>query len=112
MHVALHHWWAAIDTARGISHRITYPRDELAAMFLDLPFAQVRCFDFAEPEGDPLNKETIEQLDGIIDRYQEFAAPLEQGEVFQQQGLELRSRLHVVGFQGAAQLIMLGWMPA
>jgi len=111
-HVALHHWWAAIDTARGISHRITYSREELAGMFLELAHEHVRCFDFAEPEGDPFDAETVEQLEEIIDRYQGFAEPLPQAEVFQRQGEELREQLQRVGFQGAAQLVMLGWTSA
>ena len=28
-HVALHHWWAAVDTAEGILHHETYTRQEL-----------------------------------------------------------------------------------
>ena len=31
-HVALHHWWAAVDTAEGILHHETYTRQEIVAI--------------------------------------------------------------------------------
>ena len=109
MHVDLHHWWAAVDTARGVSHRNTYPREELAGLFLALNLPTVRLFELAEPEGDPLDPATIEKLDAIIQRYQGMVDQIENGNGLKERGHELRERLHAVGFQGAAQLVMLGW---
>ncbi|MBN2556452.1 MAG: class I SAM-dependent methyltransferase [Anaerolineales bacterium] len=107
-HVALHHWWAAIDTARGIPHRETYIRDDLAAIFLAIDLSSVRLFDFAEPEGDPFDREVKFQIDEIIDRYQGFANQLDGSEGFHAEGERLGERLERFGFQGAPQLIMLG----
>ena len=107
-HVALHHWWAVIDTARGISHRETYIREDLAAVFLAMDLSGVRLFDFAEPEGDPFDREVNVQINEIIDRYQGFADQLDGSEGFQAEGERLRERLERVGFQSAPQLIMLG----
>ena len=107
-HVALHHWWAAIDTARNISHRETYIRDDLAAIFLAMDLSGVRLFDFAEPEGDPFDREVNTQIHEIIDRYQGFADQLDGSEGFHAEGERLRGRLERFGFQGAPQLIMLG----
>lgn len=109
-HVDLHHWWAAVDTARGVSHRKTYPRDDLAALFQDMELPRVRMFDFAAPEGDPHEPALLEQLDGIIDRYEDMAGSLENGRELQERGEELRELVHRIGFQSAAQLVMVGWV--
>lgn len=109
-HVDLHHWWAAVDTARGVSHRETYPRDDLAALFLNLELPRVRMFDFAASDGDPQDPALIDQLDGIIDRYRDMANSLEDGSELGRRGEELRERVHRIGFQSAAQLVMMGWV--
>ncbi len=35
-HVELHHWWAAVDTAQGVTHRETYTREQLMAIIATL----------------------------------------------------------------------------
>lgn len=107
-HVLLHHWWAAVDTARGICHNLTYPREEIVSMLqsLGLDFSFEELADLSE---DPLAAETVTEIDSIIDQYvQERIKGLSEEEALKAQGEALRERTHQVGFHGASVLMAVG----
>ncbi len=107
-HVQLHHWWAAVDTRRGIVHRPTYTRSELLDLVAPLGLADLRVTDVANPEDDPLDPDSIAEIDEVIDRYLGWAGgdpPLTAT------GNELRRRLHAVGIRGATSLAIVGRKP-
>lgn len=106
-HVLLHHWWAAVDTALGVNHHETFTRHALVAMLeemgLDWQFE-----DFFEADEDPLEPETVRQIDETIDSYLKRAEPLPEAAALRQRGEELRRRLHEIGIQSATQLVAVG----
>jgi ubiquinone/menaquinone biosynthesis C-methylase UbiE len=104
-HVYLHHWWAAVDQAQGVIHNQTFTRQEILEITSRLTLKEVEMHDLSDTETDPLDPETIEQLDGIIDRYIQKA---EGHPDLQQRGEELRSRVHEIGFHSAASLLVIG----
>ncbi len=105
-HVLLHHWWAEVDTARGIVHRETYTRQQLLDAVTALPMRRVEALNYTEIDEDPKAPETLHYLDEIIDRYVEFAAPF--GNDLQERGAALRRRLHAVGLHWATQIVVIG----
>jgi SAM-dependent methyltransferase len=107
-HVELHHWWAAVDTRRGIVHRPTYARAELIRLVLPLGLDDLRLTDVAFPEDDPLDPASLEEMDQVIDRYLGWA---DGDPSLAARGHELRDRLHRVGIRGAASLAMVGRKP-
>ncbi len=107
-HVALHHWWAAVDTAEGIHHRETYTRRELVEITDNLGLNSVDYFDQKDLEANPKDAQLIRELDGIIDRYIQRGKGLNGGAELLQRGETLRLRLHQVGFHGATSLFVIG----
>jgi SAM-dependent methyltransferase len=106
-HVELHHWWAAVDTLRGIVHRETYRRVDLITLVNALGLDEVRMAEVVDTD-DPRDPATLEEIDEVIDRYIEWAA----GHLrLQARGDALRERLHEVGIRGATTLIAVGRKP-
>jgi len=110
-HVLLHHWWAQIDSALGITHFETFTKQEILAILDGLrlsPFTWIDICDFSE---DPLNPETIQLLDEIIDRYTKRAESIPQAGPILEQGKLLRDQLHRIGFQNASAILAVGQKP-
>ncbi len=110
MHVALHHWWAVVDSARGTHHRETYTRGQLSALLEVLPLTGLAIDDYRDVQADPLAAETVARIEQAIDLYIARAGELgaEASEELVARGEELRERLRSVGFQGATHVIAVG----
>ncbi len=104
-HVELHHWWGAIDTRRGITHRATYSRQELLDLVEPIGLTSLRVTDVAFPEDDPLDPESLTEMREVIDRYLELAAG-DSG--LTARGVALRERLESVGIRGATSVCING----
>jgi ubiquinone/menaquinone biosynthesis C-methylase UbiE len=107
-HVLLHHWWAAVDTAEGITHYETFTRQQIFELTEKLDLHHLRYYDEQDLESDPKDPELIQELDGIIDRYINRSQALDGGTVLCHQGEDLRQRVHQIGFQGASFLFIIG----
>ncbi len=107
-HVELHHWWAAVDTRRGIVHRETYTRGGLLELIAPLGLLDLAVTDVANPEDDPLDPESIAEIDEVIDRYLTWA---DDDPALTATGGALRVRLHEVGIRGATSLAVVGRKP-
>jgi SAM-dependent methyltransferase len=106
--IALHHWVAEIDRARGKSHNETYSRDELLVLVSALDLHDVQTFDFAELEADPLDPDKIARLDRAIRRIAKTTRDLDNGPVLQAKAENLRDRVRTVGHQPARRLMVIG----
>ena len=107
-HVLLHHWWAAVDVAQGVTHYETYTREQIVSIIEELNLRQLVLHDFCDLSGDPHDPETIKELDGTIDRYIERVKELPAEVALRQRGEQLRQRIRTVGFQSATTLIAVG----
>lgn len=107
-HVHLHHWWAAIDTAQGISHNGTYPRQKLIDIAQSLKLANWHFHDIAYLEDDPKTPEILQQLDNAIDHYLQKAEGLPNQKILQKRGEVLRQRMQEIGLHGASTLVAIG----
>jgi ubiquinone/menaquinone biosynthesis C-methylase UbiE len=107
-HVYLHHWWAAIDTALGVSHRETYTRQEILNLVSDLNLRDCQFYDYAELEQDPRDEQTINRLDAALDQYAERAKNLPNAIELLARADEIRARIHAIGFHSATGLIAVG----
>jgi SAM-dependent methyltransferase len=58
-HVLMHHWWAAVDMARGVCHHPTFTRQELLDLLDSLQLERVQIIDHVDDEGDPFDPEGI-----------------------------------------------------
>lgn len=107
-HVYLHHWWAAVDTADGITHYPTFTRQQIMDVVNNLSMQQLNYYDDQDLESNPKDPEMIRELDGIIDRYIQRSQGLNGEAELYRRGEELRQRVHEVGFHGACSLFMIG----
>jgi hypothetical protein len=103
--VELHHWWAAIDTLGGKVHRETFPRAEVMDLIAGLRLSDLRVDELTDSDTDPLSRETVDELDPVIDRYIGLA---DGHPDLQARGEELRRRLHDVGFLVATAVFAVG----
>jgi SAM-dependent methyltransferase len=103
-HVLLHHWCAAVDRRRGDVHRNTYRRSDLVRLLTDVLPGGLVLADAVDTSTDPRDPETLETLDGVIDRYIGLAAG---NRKLQLRGERLRRRLHRVGVHGATTLVVV-----
>jgi len=107
-HVHLHHWWAAVDSALGITHYETYTRQELVDLLTGLGLRNLALHDYADLDSDPRDAQVLKQLDQVIDVYVQRAEGTPTYAALKQRGEELRQRVHDVGFHSATHLIAIG----
>jgi SAM-dependent methyltransferase len=110
-HVLMHHWWGAVDTARGIVHNQTYTRQEMLDLISTLGLTQVATQDLSDLSDDPRDPETIKYLAGVTDQYIERLTGLLGEEALRARGMELRQRVEQVGFHSATTLLVMGKKP-
>ena len=110
-HVLLHHWWAAVDTARGITHYETYPRQQILDLLDGLGLESLTVEDVRDLSGDPHDPDGIQYLEKVIDRYLARAAGMPNQAALEQRGEALRQRVRVIGVHGAASLLAVGRKP-
>ena len=106
--VAVHDWMAAVDTATGGTHRPTFRRSEIVAMFGGLDLEDVRDIERADLMVDPHDPTATTEIADMIDRYESKAAG--RSELLERVA-ELRDRLAVVGVQEATILVLVGRRP-
>ncbi len=107
-HMLLHHWWAAIDTEEGIIHNETYTRQQLMEFAKSTDIDIWDFYDIAYLDEDAKDKETLKQIDSVIDKYIEKAKNLSGSTTLIERGQALRERVHEVGFHGATTLLAIG----
>ncbi len=110
-HVLMHKWWASIDTLNGISHFSTFPRGKILRLCSDLGLEELISSDYSLLDSDPVDKETLDHVNGAIDAYIGRTEYLENNSELVRVGEQLRERLISVGFQGATSLTLLGRKP-
>jgi ubiquinone/menaquinone biosynthesis C-methylase UbiE len=107
-HVWLHHWWAAVDHAEGITHYETFTRQHILDLIGKIDLNSLEYYDEKDLESDPRDAKLIRELDNIIDRTIQRCQTLNGGEELCRRGEVLRQRIHEIGFQGATSLMMIG----
>lgn len=107
-HVLLHHWWAAIDSAKGIPHLETFTRQHIIEVCKSLQLQQTSFFDVLDISSDPKDADLLKELETVIDRYVQKAEGTKDAMFLCKQGAALRSRIHEIGFHSATQLFMIG----
>jgi ubiquinone/menaquinone biosynthesis C-methylase UbiE len=107
-HVFLHHWWAAVDRAEGITHDETYTRQEIIEIIKKMGLHSSEYYDLRDLDINPKDPKLIQQLDSIIDHYIQRSKGLHGVADLHERGEQLRQRVHDVGFHGATNLLMIG----
>ena len=106
--VYLHHWVAAVDSALGIFHNSTLPRQKFVDTMAELGLHHTAVYDFSDPASDPMDAALITQLDDLIDKNTQRAAGVQDGPALMQRGQALQRRLHKVGIQREPLIVIVG----
>jgi hypothetical protein len=110
-HVLLHHWWASVDTAKGVTHRETYTRQQILDIVASLGLQKIVIDDVIDLKDDPKDPETLEYLTTATDQYLKRIEGLPGETLLRQRGLELRQRVAEIGFLSATGLLVIGEKP-
>lgn len=106
-YVLMHHWWAKIDMDMGKLHYKTFPRQKVLDIVRNLHLDSYETLEFNDSD-DPMDKESLENINKIIDEYINRATSLENFEAYRLEGEEIRKRLFEVGVNAATQVIIIG----
>ncbi len=111
-HVYLHHWWAEIDRANGITHNETFTRQEIVDKAHKTAPGELEIFDLSGFDGEAYDDEKLAgEFLKICDQYM---AKIKEGpdrKRLMEKGMELKKRVVEVGFEGASTLCVLGRKP-
>ncbi len=111
-HILMHHWWAAIDRALGITHNETYRRQELLDLVGALNLRDLAVFDVAfGAEMDPHDPERRDILLKRLDHYLRRAEELPNRDELAARADAIKLRLLNEGFRTANMLVIAGGKP-
>jgi SAM-dependent methyltransferase len=110
-HVLLHHWLAAVDTAKGITHYQTYSRQQILDILAGLGLYKVVTEDVSNLNNDPKDPGIVKELTGTVDLYLKRIEGLSEEASLCERGLELRQRIKEIGFRSATSLLVIGEKP-
>lgn len=108
MHVDLHHWWAAVDTALGLPHHKTFTRRAILDLAQGLALKELAAYDVADTELNPFDEALHAELNLALNLYLQRAKALPTYAHLAQRAEILREKLKGTGFQWAPQLVILG----
>jgi len=106
--ILAHQWIADVDRALDMSHHPTLTRQEIVDRVEVLKLCPVEYYDWSDTDSEPMDKETIMSLEGLIDRYTRRAEGLADCQALRLRGEALRRRLHEVGAQREPVLVVVG----
>lgn len=109
-HVFIHHWWAEIDTALGVSHNITFTKQDINGMIMEAGFEIMENNVIDNTEYMPPEK-MIDTIKGHIDSYIKRASQLPSAMAIEEEGRRLKRRMDEVGFLFASQVLIIGRKP-
>jgi SAM-dependent methyltransferase len=101
--VQIHHWAAAVDTALGVAHFPTFPRQQFVEWTETLPLDDVEIHDRCDTNSDPFDPQFAAQVKGYIDNYLERAREADDYPLHEQQAAALWQRLNTIFPGGASE---------
>jgi len=107
-HVLMHHWWGAIDTAKGVVHNETYTRQQMLEIVSRPELQELTTRDLSDLSDDPKDPETVKYLTNVVDQYLTRIEGLPGEAALRARGLELRQRVEEIGFHSATSLLVIG----
>jgi SAM-dependent methyltransferase len=107
-HALIHHWWAAVDMARGITHHETLARQDLLDLIGATHLAGLVTFEYADLDSDPKDAALLARLRDHLDQYRAYAEAAPNADALVSRADDLARRLDTVGIRGATVLFVVG----
>ncbi len=105
--VQVHHWAAAVDTALGITHSPTFPRQRFVDWIEALPLDEIEFHDQYASGANPFDPAFTAQVQGYIDDYLERASETLDYPRLAQQAADLHQQITEGGIQPEPLLILV-----
>ena len=97
--VQVHHWAAAVDSALGLTHAPTFPRQQFVDWIDALPLDEVEYHDQYASGVNPFDPRYTAKVQGYIDRYLERASRAAGYPQLARQAAALRQQIGDTGIQ-------------
>jgi ubiquinone/menaquinone biosynthesis C-methylase UbiE len=110
-HVLLHHWLAAVDNAKGITHHQTYSRQQVMDIIAGVGLHKVVIEEMRDLNNDPRDPGIVKDLHETVDQYLKRIEGLSGEANLRERGLKLRERIAEIGFHSATSLLIIGEKP-
>jgi SAM-dependent methyltransferase len=104
-HILLHDWWSEVDAHNGVLHRPFQTRADLIALVEALNLLNLRLFDVPSDQDDPFDQTQLTWIDGVID---DSLKRVTNDPALAARGIELRERMHRVGFRLSTAQVAIG----
>ena len=105
--VQIHQWAAAVDTALGITHRPTFPRQQFVDWIQALPLDEIEFHDRHGTGANPFDPQFTAQVQAYIDNYLERASGTSDYPRLARQAAELCQRMGEEGLQPEPVLVVV-----
>lgn len=103
----LHHWAGEIDSARGISHRQTYTRQEIIELVQPTQWQAAQVYDLVDFSFDPKGEEITQLMESSLKRVLQRAEGLPDYTDFLQRAEQIRERVHTIGTHVSTRLVIV-----
>jgi len=105
--VQIHQWAAAVDTALGITHSSTFPRQRFVDWIEALPLDDIEFHDWYDSGASPFDPQFTTQVQGYINNHLERASEASNYPLLAQRAAHLRERLRAEGIQPEPILLLI-----
>ncbi|MCU0612895.1 MAG: methyltransferase domain-containing protein [Candidatus Eisenbacteria bacterium] len=97
LHNDMHGWWAAVDTAVGVSHRRIYTRGQILQFIAPLAMEEITVIEDPGDESQARDEEVLQVYRKRFDTYADKARGQVQYESLVARGQELKARMLQTG---------------
>lgn len=107
-HIAMHHWFARIDTLNRIYHWETFKREDLLKLINNLPLKNISVEDFYIPVDNPTDPKTIEPMIKNVQDWIKKCETIPEAENICCEGQKIIEKIKIDGCVSASRLLITG----
>ena len=108
-HIAIHHWFAEIDRANGITHNEMLTWREIVALAQTLDLRGLELFEHSQPKSNSNHKHILDSFAHKCDVYVDRIKDNPKLKHLVNRGVQLKSALYNSDFSWGPDVYVLGW---
>ncbi len=107
-HIAMHHWFARIDTLNNVYHWETFKREDLLNLIENLPLKNISVEDFYIPVDNPTDPKSIEPMIKNVQEWIKKCETIPEAENICCEGQKIIEKIKKDGCVSASRLFITG----